>query len=150
MNGLAIPMDKFFQNRRRLRTSNNIPWRHTMDDFYWIRSLPDSDVKPIWTRSMLDEFGEKFGDEPPVTRVEPRRLTPWPLLKVPNNDSRFGLVDEMRNGDYSLKLRLFDAVQDAYSFAGFGEKKGRIIRGAGTGKRQCSCFELENPSSKEL
>ncbi|SJL08766.1 uncharacterized protein ARMOST_12136 [Armillaria ostoyae] len=113
-------MDKFFQNRHRKASVRlNIPWGHTMDDFYWIRRLPDSDVKPIWTRSMLDEFGENFGDEPPVTRVEPRRLRPWSLLKVPNDDSLFGLVDEMCNGDHSLKPRLFDAVKDAHPFAGF-------------------------------
>ncbi|KAK0190009.1 hypothetical protein F5146DRAFT_932026 [Armillaria mellea] len=98
-----------------IRTPNNIPWGHTMDDFYWIRRLPDSDVKPIWTRSMLDEFDENFGSELPVTRVEPRRLRPWPLLKVPNDDSRFGLVDEMCN-----------AVKDAYPFAGFESSEKRV------------------------
>lgn len=107
-----------------------------------IRRLPDSDVKPIWTRSMLDEFGENVGDEPMVTRVEPRRLRPWPLLKVPNDDSLFGLVDEMCNGDHSLKPRLFDgtstlpflivlsdtflAIKDAHPFAGFESSEKRV------------------------
>ncbi|KAG7442752.1 uncharacterized protein BT62DRAFT_1010084 [Guyanagaster necrorhizus] len=94
-----------------VRTPNNIPWGHTLDDFYWIRPFPGAKLKSIWTRSMLDEFGENFGEQPGVPQVEPRRLRPWPLLKVPNDDALFGLVDETCNRDHSLKPRRFHAVK---------------------------------------
>ncbi|KAG7442741.1 uncharacterized protein BT62DRAFT_1079115 [Guyanagaster necrorhizus] len=94
-----------------VRTPNNMPWGHTLDDFYWIRPFPGVKSKVIWTRSMLDEFGENFGEQPGVPQVEPRRLRPWPLLKVPNDDALFGLVDETCNRDHSLKPRRFHAVK---------------------------------------
>ncbi|KAG7442756.1 uncharacterized protein BT62DRAFT_1010089 [Guyanagaster necrorhizus] len=95
-----------------VRTPNNMPWGHTLDDFYWIHPFPGAKSKLIWTRSMLDEFGENFGGQPGVPQVEPRRLRPWPLLKVPNDDASFGLVDETCNRDHSLKPRPFHAVKN--------------------------------------
>ncbi|KAJ6511193.1 hypothetical protein C8R45DRAFT_814758 [Mycena sanguinolenta] len=65
---------------RGSRTENNIIWGHTLEDFYWISRIPGVNVLTIWSRSMIEEYGENYLNVN-GTRTkgpEPRRLHPWP------------------------------------------------------------------------
>lgn len=68
------------------RTPNGLIWGDDIDDFYWVKRIPTvPQLMTIWSRTMLDEFGENFmranGDADSATRP-PRKLQPWPLLRA--------------------------------------------------------------------
>ena len=81
------------------RTPNGMIWGHSINDFFWIERQSGIRVMTIWSRSMIQEFGENYADEEHDPEPEPRLMRPWPLLKLkmpkhlqPEND--FGIIDE--------------------------------------------------------
>lgn len=82
---------------RGKRTENNIIWGHSLDDFYWIPRIPGVNVLTIWSRSMIQAFGENYLKERHDPEPEPRRLRPWPVLTLPehlSSASELGYIDE--------------------------------------------------------
>ncbi|KAJ7161989.1 hypothetical protein C8R43DRAFT_1063213 [Mycena crocata] len=80
------------------RTPNNIIWGHTLDDFFWIPRIPTVNVLTIWSRSMIQEYGENYLNESHDDEPEPRRLRPWPVLMLPAHirtpiSSELGIID---------------------------------------------------------
>ncbi|KAJ7186494.1 hypothetical protein C8R46DRAFT_879731 [Mycena filopes] len=91
------------------RTENGIIWGHTLDDFYWIPRIPGVNVLTIWSRSMIQEYGENYmqenlrKDEP-----APRRLRPYPCLVLPGHvasSSELGYLDEGCGTHHGRPLR---------------------------------------------
>ena len=77
------------------RPPNGIVWGHTMNDFYWIQRRPGINVVTIWSRSMIQEFGENYVGAEHEYEPSPRVLRPWPILQLPPGINSFlGLVDE--------------------------------------------------------
>jgi hypothetical protein len=79
------------------RLANRIIWGHTINDFFWIQRIPGINVVTIWSRSMIQEFGENFAGEEHEHEPSPRQLRPWPILQLPSDVPSaipLGLVDE--------------------------------------------------------
>ena len=92
-NGSSLPRPPPSGNR----TPNGLIWGHTMNDFYWIQRRPGTNVFAIWSRSMIQEFGENFTGTYHEYEPTPRVLRPWPVLQLPpgiSSDPPLGLVDE--------------------------------------------------------
>ncbi|KAF7361064.1 hypothetical protein MSAN_01137300 [Mycena sanguinolenta] len=84
---------------RGSRPENNIIWGHTLEDFYWISRIPGVNVLTIWSRSMIEEYGENYLNVNGTREKgpEPRRLRPWPVLTLPEHvasSADLGYVDE--------------------------------------------------------
>lgn len=68
-----------------------------MNDFYWVQRRPGINVFTIWSRSMIQEFGENFTGTEHEYEPTPRVLRPWPVLQLPpgiSSDPPLGVVDE--------------------------------------------------------
>ncbi|KAJ7676338.1 hypothetical protein B0H17DRAFT_1139913 [Mycena rosella] len=65
------------------RAPNGVIWGHTLDDFYWIPRIPGVNVLTIWSRSMIQAFGENYLKEKHDEELAPRRLRPYPVLTLP-------------------------------------------------------------------
>lgn len=87
------------------RTPNGAVWGHSTDDFFMIQRIPDVNVVTCWSRSMINEYGErpiKDGNDEPHT---PRIRRPYPLLKIDKDvecpeSLMYGSFDEgSENGD---------------------------------------------------
>ncbi|KAJ7479763.1 hypothetical protein FB451DRAFT_164532 [Mycena latifolia] len=92
------------------RTDNNIIWGHTLDDFYWIPRIPGVNVLTIWSRSMIQAYGENYLKEKHDEEPEPRRLHPWPVLTLPDHlasTSTLGYIDEDCGQVHERSLRRF-------------------------------------------
>lgn len=79
------------------RLANQIVWGHSVHDFFWIQRIPGINVVTIWSRSMIQEFGENFVQADHSDEPNPRQLRPWPILQLPSgvhSDPPLGLVDE--------------------------------------------------------
>ncbi|KAJ7113014.1 hypothetical protein C8R44DRAFT_882050 [Mycena epipterygia] len=90
------------------RTENNIIWGHTLDDFYWISRIPGVNVLTIWSRSMIQEYGENYLKEKHDKEPQPRRLRPWPCLTLPGHiksASELGHIDEDCGHHHERPLR---------------------------------------------
>ncbi|KAJ7263132.1 hypothetical protein B0H12DRAFT_294139 [Mycena haematopus] len=84
---------------RGSRPENNIIWGHTLEDFYWISRIPGVNVLTIWSRSMIEEYGENYLNVNGQRErgPEPRRLRPWPVLTLPEHvasSATLGYIDE--------------------------------------------------------
>ena len=81
------------------RTPNGMIWGHSINDFFWIERQSGMRVMTVWSRSMIQEFGENYADEEHDPEPQPRLMRPWPLLKLktPKHlqpENNFGIIDE--------------------------------------------------------
>ena len=64
------------------RTPNGAVWGHSLIDFFMIQRIPGTNVVTCWSRSMINEYGERPVDDGEEEPHPPRIRRPYPLLKI--------------------------------------------------------------------
>jgi hypothetical protein len=66
------------------RPANGLIWGHTINDFFWMQRLPGVNVMTIWSRSMIQDFGENYSNEEHDFEPTPIQCQPYSVLRFPH------------------------------------------------------------------